>query len=331
MFTACAPRHEARTRIHRLSFSIFCAVRASLDRAHAHPPSKDELKAGPRPQLAAALSRALLYAHRLRSASAAGPSADHDDEPRSRILALMGSPDVPSQHVAVMNAIFAAKRSGVMIDACMLGHSSSSFLQQAADITGGTYLKPQVPTNLVATSAHTHILRSCSFSLVTKPHFSQRPIRLSPALFLPLNPSTPVPPLPFSPPQYLRALTTYNPRPLLPFSPPQYPRALATYLLERFSSGPAARPLLKDVIPGAEEAAQGGRVDLQASCFCHKRRVSRGWVCSVCLSIFCETRPRCPTCQAEFLAGERAGKRKAGKGDDGRVAKMAATEPTGAA
>jgi transcription initiation factor TFIIH subunit 3 len=37
-------------------------------------------------------------------------------------------------------------------------------------------------------------------------------------------------------------------------------------------------------------------VDLRASCFCHKRHVDAGWVCSICLSIFCSYKSVCPTC-----------------------------------
>ena len=44
-------------------------------------------------------------------------------------------------------------------------------------------------------------------------------------------------------------------------------------------------------------AARG--VDFRASCFCHKRPVSVGFVCSVCLSIFCERRAAC-ACGADF-------------------------------
>mmetsp|Transcript_8198 Transcript_8198/g.20720 ORF Transcript_8198/g.20720 Transcript_8198/m.20720 type:complete len:312 (+) Transcript_8198:269-1204(+) len=43
-------------------------------------------------------------------------------------------------------------------------------------------------------------------------------------------------------------------------------------------------------------------VDFRASCFCHKRPVDTGFVCSVCLSIFCEDRVLCPTCGASFSA-----------------------------
>ena len=35
---------------------------------------------------------------------------------------------------------------------------------------------------------------------------------------------------------------------------------------------------------------------LKASCFCHNQLVDQGYVCSVCLSVFCKTALECPTC-----------------------------------
>lgn len=47
-------------------------------------------------------------------------------------------------------------------------------------------------------------------------------------------------------------------------------------------------------------------VDFRASCFCHKNSIDVGWVCSVCLSIFCEKLPVCITCGADFQAAAAA-------------------------
>lgn len=41
-------------------------------------------------------------------------------------------------------------------------------------------------------------------------------------------------------------------------------------------------------------------VDFRAACFCHRRNVDIGYVCSVCLSIFCEPRKECLICRSEF-------------------------------
>uniref|UniRef100_A0A1B6LH36 General transcription factor IIH subunit 3 n=1 Tax=Graphocephala atropunctata TaxID=36148 RepID=A0A1B6LH36_9HEMI len=42
------------------------------------------------------------------------------------------------------------------------------------------------------------------------------------------------------------------------------------------------------------------KVDYRAACFCHRQLVDIGYVCSVCLSIFCKFSPICTTCHAVF-------------------------------
>ncbi|XP_019154406.1 PREDICTED: RNA polymerase II transcription factor B subunit 4 [Ipomoea nil] len=41
-------------------------------------------------------------------------------------------------------------------------------------------------------------------------------------------------------------------------------------------------------------------VDFRASCFCHKNTIDMGYICSVCLSIFCKHQPQCSTCGSVF-------------------------------
>lgn len=49
-------------------------------------------------------------------------------------------------------------------------------------------------------------------------------------------------------------------------------------------------------------------VDFRASCFCHKRTIDVGYVCSVCLAIFCKQMPSCLICGAAYShAKKRAG------------------------
>eukprot|EP00096_Caligus_rogercresseyi_P013934 TRINITY_DN6501_c0_g1_i1.p1 TRINITY_DN6501_c0_g1~~TRINITY_DN6501_c0_g1_i1.p1 ORF type:complete len:303 (+),score=78.86 TRINITY_DN6501_c0_g1_i1:47-955(+) len=63
--------------------------------------------------------------------------------------------------------------------------------------------------------------------------------------------------------------------------------------------------LLWIFLPSAEMRPQlglpsGSRVDFRAACFCHRQLVDVGFVCSVCLSIFCKFSPICTTCQTVF-------------------------------
>ncbi|ABO93759.1 predicted protein [Ostreococcus lucimarinus CCE9901] len=160
---------------------------------------------------AGALSLALCYCNRAQTLeTAAGLRV------RPRILCLQASQDNPTDYISMMNAIFSAQRQSIPIDAFALGEHDLPFLQQAAHITRGAYVKPTHGAGLL---------------------------------------------------QYL----------------------LSTAALDMRSRSHLKLP-----------AARG--VDFRASCFCHKRPVSVGFVCSVCLSIFCERRSSCDTCGADFAA-----------------------------
>jgi transcription initiation factor TFIIH subunit 3 len=41
-------------------------------------------------------------------------------------------------------------------------------------------------------------------------------------------------------------------------------------------------------------------VDYRAACFCHRKLIDVGYVCSVCLSVFCSFTPICSTCNCNF-------------------------------
>ena len=78
-----------------------------------------------------------------------------------------------------------------------------------------------------------------------------------------------------------------------PLHPPQHLQQQAVYLPDAFSRQFLRRPAASSV-------------DLRASCFCHKRIIDFGFVCSVCLSIFCEKLGACTTCGTEFPAAAAA-------------------------
>ncbi|KAK6845751.1 hypothetical protein PG995_015861 [Apiospora arundinis] len=59
----------------------------------------------------------------------------------ARILVLSVSDSEPAQYIATMNAVFAASHARIPIDTLSLSpHASPTFLQQAAFITGGSYV-----------------------------------------------------------------------------------------------------------------------------------------------------------------------------------------------
>lgn len=70
-------------------------------------------------------------------------------------------------------------------------------------------------------------------------------------------------------------------------------KALLQYLLSVFLPDISMRKLL--LLPSQET------VDFRAVCFCHHKLVSSAFVCSVCLSIFCEPSAVCPTCNTECV------------------------------
>jgi len=68
--------------------------------------------------------------------------------------------------------------------------------------------------------------------------------------------------------------------------------ALLQYLIMAFLPPPSIRKTLS--VPTQD------KVDFRAACFCHKNIIDIGFVCSVCLSIFCQPVPVCSTCRTKF-------------------------------
>lgn len=68
--------------------------------------------------------------------------------------------------------------------------------------------------------------------------------------------------------------------------------AFLQYLIMSFLSPPSIRKIL--AVPKQD------KIDFRAACFCHKNIVDVGFVCSVCLSIFCQPLPVCSTCRTKF-------------------------------
>ncbi|XP_029296295.1 general transcription factor IIH subunit 3 [Cottoperca gobio] len=66
-----------------------------------------------------------------------------------------------------------------------------------------------------------------------------------------------------------------------------------------------AQYLLWVFLPDIEQRSQlvlppPVHVDYRAACFCHRNLIEIGYVCSVCLSIFCNFSPICTTCETAF-------------------------------
>ncbi|TFK26523.1 Tfb4-domain-containing protein [Coprinopsis marcescibilis] len=165
--------------------------------------------------LVGALTKALCYVNRI-SATPQPTDGSQGVPPQvdPRILILSVSPDLSASYIPIMNAIFSAQKLKVTIDACQIYGGETVFLQQAAHLSGGSYL-------------------------------------------------------------------------LL-----EHRDALLQYLTMSFLPPPSIRKIL--AVPTQD------RIDFRAACFCHKNIVDIGYVCSVCLSIFCKPSPVCSTCRTKF-------------------------------
>ncbi|KAI1769772.1 transcription factor Tfb4 [Hypoxylon cercidicola] len=80
------------------------------------------------------------------------------------------------------------------------------------------------------------------------------------------------------------------------------PRGLLTYLMFGFLADDEAR---KSLVTPTQDI-----VDFRAACFCHRNVVDTGFVCSICLSIFCEVpeNAECLTCGTKLALGNYGAK-----------------------
>ncbi|KAI5860409.1 transcription factor Tfb4 [Durotheca rogersii] len=166
------------------------------------------------------------------SAAAANADTVGPGTLQARILVLSVSDSEPAQYIPTMNAVFAAAHAHVPVDTLSL-RGSPAFLQQAAFITGGTFV-----STADGDSAG--------------------------------------------------------------------PRGLLAYLMFGLLADAGARRAFF-VSPTQDS------VDFRAACFCHRRVVDTGFVCSVCLSIFCEppAGAACLTCGTRLALAAAYGARPA--------------------
>ena len=86
----------------------------------------------------------------------------------------------------------------------------------------------------------------------------------------------------------------------------EHPQGLLTYLLMGFGGGSASR----DAANAFVQPVGSEGVDFRGACFCHRRIVDTGFVCSICLSIFCEVPEgaECLTCGTKLALGKYGAK-----------------------
>lgn len=91
------------------------------------------------PKISGALSLALTYINK----------HNLNKEFQSRILLLSSSKDDPSQHISMMNTMFAAQRAEIKIDVCRLTSIKSIYFPQACFLTKGIFKEISDQANLV--------------------------------------------------------------------------------------------------------------------------------------------------------------------------------------
>ncbi len=82
------------------------------------------------------------------------------------------------------------------------------------------------------------------------------------------------------------------------------PQGLLSYLMFGFSASSSREDAASLVSPSVDV------VDFRAACFCHRKVVDTGYVCSICLSIFCEVPEdaECLTCGTKLALGNYGAK-----------------------
>ena len=191
----------------------------------------------------------------------------------ARILILSVSDSSPAQYIPTMNAVFAAAHAGIAIDTLAL-RGTATFLEQASFITRGTFIRAAEPRGLLQ-------YLMLGFGSGTAPSS---------------NPSGGAYAEPGKGPAKAKAAagstsTTTN------GSSSAGATAGGKTKAGKLGLGASVAELL--VTPSADA------VDFRAACFCHRNVVDTGYVCSVCLSIFCEVPPggECLTCGTVLALG----------------------------
>ncbi|KAF9582598.1 RNA polymerase II transcription factor B subunit 4 [Lunasporangiospora selenospora] len=93
-------------------------------------------------KIAAALSLGLCYINQALKSDGLG-------NVKPRILVLTVSPDSSSDYIPIMNCIFSAQKANIPIDVCKIWGDDAVFLQQAAHITEGIYIRLDDPRGLL--------------------------------------------------------------------------------------------------------------------------------------------------------------------------------------
>jgi len=187
----------------------------------------------------------------------------------ARILILSVSDSAPAQYIPTMNAVFAAAHARIAIDTLAL-RGSATFLEQASFITRGTFVRAAEPRGLLQ-------YLMFGFGSGTAP---SNPAGGADSGKGPLKSKS-------------AASTSTSGQ-----GNTAGRGGGGKQKTGKLGLGASVAELL--VTPSADA------VDFRAACFCHRNVVDTGFVCSICLSIFCEVPPggECLTCGTVLALGD---------------------------
>ncbi|KAG7285142.1 hypothetical protein NEMBOFW57_009763 [Staphylotrichum longicolle] len=185
----------------------------------------------------------------------------------ARILILSVSDSAPAQYIPTMNAVFAAAHARIAIDTLAL-RGSATFLEQASFITRGTFIRAAEPRGLLQYLMFGFGSGSAPSNPAGGADSGKGPAKSKTAVSTASNGTAAA-----------------------------GGGGGGRHKTGKLGLGASVAELL--VTPSADA------VDFRAACFCHRNVVDTGFVCSICLSIFCEVPPggECLTCGTALALG----------------------------
>ena len=226
--------------------------------------------------------------------SSVGGSKSSSLDARILLISASQSHDLANQYISIMNSIFACQRLSIPIDICQI--SSSATTSDSTNAIKPSDQASSAPKNALPPALPAPNRSSSSSSTV----FLQQASDATRGIYIPLD----------TPPHIHRH---------------HFPSTFLQTLMMAFLPSRASRIHLSS--PTRVD------VDFRAACFCHRRVVDLGFVCSICLSIFCSVPPppppsspspssnshngrsnaviketRCLTCQTRLDVGDYGGR-----------------------
>jgi transcription initiation factor TFIIH subunit 3 len=216
----------------------------------------------------------------------------------ARILILSVSDSAPAQYIPTMNAVFAAAHARIAIDTLAL-RGSATFLEQASFITRGTFVRAAEPRGLLQ-------YLMFGFGSGTAP---SNPAGGADSGKGPAHSKT----------------ATAGGGGQGTTSGGAGGGGGKHSKTGKLGLGASVAELL--VTPSADA------VDFRAACFCHRNVVDTGFVCSICLSIFCEVPDggECLTCGTALALGNYGKRPVVAGGGGGAVGNSGAGSSSGSA